>query len=115
MNKRLRNVKLSVFDPEKKKWQIYKDMTVLLTEDFIYAIKSEPFYNAVDQRFRDSKVVSKMDSKATRNRKFDECFNELLDKCPISEGLQGILFSGKMLWKIEMEDKPYFNQGGDIG
>lgn len=114
MNKRLRNVKLSIFDPEKKKWQKYEDMTVLITEDFIYAIKSEPFYHAVDQKFRESKSISEMDSRPTRHRKFAECFNEMLDECPISEKLQGFICSGKMLWKVEMEEKPYFNQGGDI-
>ena len=115
MNKRLRNVKLSIFDPEKKKWQKYEDMTVLITEDFIYAIKSEPFYNTVDRMFRESKNISKLDDWETKNRKFNELFNDLLERCPISEELQGLLFSGKHLWKIEMEDKPYFNQGGDIG
>lgn len=114
MNKRLRNVKLSIFDPEKRKWITFEDMTLLLSEDFIYAIKSEPFYHAVDQKFKESQVVSKMDDKATIIRKFNECFNEMLDKCPISEKLQGVIYSGNTTWKVEMEKNPFHNQGGDI-
>ncbi|MCR5145882.1 MAG: hypothetical protein K6B70_00820 [Clostridia bacterium] len=114
MNKRLRCVNFSIFDPENNKWRTWDNMTVLLTEDFIYAIKSEPFYNAVDQKFKESKVVSKMDDEAARNRKFEDCFNEMLDKCPISDELPGVIYSGKILWKIENEEKPYNNQGADI-
>lgn len=114
MNKRLRNVKLSIFDPEKRKWKTFDDMTVLLSEDFIYAIKSEPFYHAVDQKFKDSVYVSKLDDKATKIRKFNECFNEMLDECPISEKLQGVIYSGNTTWKVEMEDKPFCEQGGDF-
>lgn len=114
MNKRLRNVKLSVYNPETRKWEVMNNVTVLLTKDFIYAINSEKFYDAVVKRFKETQFVSNLDNKATLNKKFNNCFNEMLDECPISKELQGVIYSGNISWKVELEENPLDIKNGFI-
>lgn len=111
---RHRNVKFSVFDPEKSKWITKEDMSVVIAEDYIYAVKAEPFYNAVVKRFESCNNVKNTDDRAEKHEKFSEYFNKMLDEHIISETLQGEIYSKTILWKIEYEENAFHNMGGDI-
>lgn len=109
MLKRLRNVKFSIYDPEKKKWIQKNDTTVLITEHFIYVVESEPFYHAVVEKFESNDENKNLEDKKKRTAKFDEFFNLMLDECIISKDLQGKIYSGNILWKVELEENPFTN------
>ena len=40
-------------------------------------------------------------------------FEKMLDKCIISETLQGEIYSKNTVWKIEREEKSFSDMGGD--
>lgn len=103
---RFSNVKLSIFNPETRKWIPLSDMTVLLRDDFIYYVKSKPFYDAVMDKLKDNEdyTASKIESK--KHKMFKEYFKEMLDQCPITDKLQGEMFSGNVMWKVEREENP---------
>ena len=103
---RLSNVKLSIFNPETKKWISMSDMTVLLREDFIYYVKSKPFYDAVMKELKDNDDYQTAKIEANKQKIFKGCFRELLDTCPITDELQGEIYSGNVLWKVEREENP---------
>lgn len=103
---RLSNVKFSVFNPEQKKWIAHSDMTVLLSEDFIYYVKSEPFYNAIMEKLKLDDDYNNCQIKSKKETMFSNKFREFLDSCPITDELQGEMLSGSVLWKVEREENP---------
>ena len=90
---RLRNVRFSVFDPKEEKWVVNDNMSVLIQDGFIYAVKTEPFEQAVNEK-------STEDDKK-RESLWMEYFNKMLDECIISDKLQAIIYSGNLSWKVE--------------
>ena len=106
---RLRNVKISIYNPERKKWETKDDVTALITEQFIYIVNAEKFYHAVEKRFQESEFSSLYKDREKLNKKFNEFFNELLSKCPINEELHGIIYSGNTLWRVEREENSFLN------
>ena len=98
---RLRNVKISIFNPEVKRWIESSNMTVLATQDYIYCVKSEAFNSVVMEKLNENEDYLKCTVEANKTKMYERCFNELLEQCPITERLQGGIYSRNILWKVE--------------
>lgn len=108
MVKRFFNVKISVFNSEKKKWKKYRHMAVLITDTFIYAVDFRQLKDvANDSYYADEKYVSLIqeiheakseETKKTLERLFKNILEEKLDSCEI----KGHVFSTSTSWKIKI-------------
>jgi len=98
---RLRNVRFSVFDPKEEKWVVNDNMSVLIQDGFIYAVKTEPFEQAVNEKLEENDEYKSTEDDKKRESLWMECFNKMLDECIISDKLQAIIYSGNLSWKVE--------------
>lgn len=114
MIKRLKNVCISIFDPAKRKWEKMSNMSVLLRDDLVYVVKAEPFSHAIMKKLEENEDFKKLQDRSKKQDMTTQCFKEMLDQCIISEELQGIIYSGNVLWKVEREEHPFDKMGGDI-
>lgn len=109
MTMRFHEVKLSVFDPEKKRWEICNHMTVLINEDFIYAVDAGHLFGEVSKVCEESEDFKNAKSKSKQEEIAESIFEKMLDKCIISEALQGKIYSRNTVWKIEIEENPIWS------
>ena len=113
MIKRFHKVKLSVFGPERKKWVKRNNMTVLINDNFIYAVSAEHFYQEYSRVCDEDVDFKKAEDRNKKAEIAEAIFEKMLDKCIISETLQGEIYSKNTVWKIEREEKSFSDMGGD--